>query len=136
MFLKIEDIIYDCTSYEQIGVVHKPRWISLSDYTLWENEDLISFFGYKDQSSIENSDEFVQLFSVDIIGLEKKFMKLFSFKEQCAVQLSAENTNYDNAFLCFIDHHNQISQWCEFKHMHLVNAAIEWCKKNHIRYRI
>ena len=136
MFLKLGDIIYDCASYEKIGLEHELRWMCLRDYTIWKNDDLISLFGFKDQQSIEDSGEFVQLFRVDIIMLEKKFMKLFSFKEQSAVQLSAEHTNYDKAFLCFVENHNQLSQWYEFEHMHLLNAAVEWCKKNHIRYRI
>ena len=136
MVLKIDDIIYDCVSYEKIGLEHEPRWISLRDYKLWKNHDLISLFGFKDQADIIQSGEFVQLFCVDIIELEHKYMECFSYNEQRSVQLFAKETNYDKSFLCFIDHKNQFSQWYEFERIHLINAAIEWCKHNHIRYKI
>ena len=112
-------------------------YFCLNDYQVYNMEDLIENYSFKDRNEIEQSNMYVELFKTNIVDLQKKFIELNNFQNNKKFRtILLEETEYSVAFGRFIDyfHYEMWPSWYAFIEEHLINDAIEWCRKNNIPY--
>lgn len=136
--IEIDKLIYYGRHYKDVSSTNN-WWLGISDYQIYSTEQITVGFSYIDEESIKLSGSFIPFFQVDVIELEKLFLSTYSSKtlqkrlEKC---LNSSNNDFDKAFKIMIEtEEGLLTSWHEFEKKSLRKAAVEWCKKNRIKYQ-
>ena len=109
-------------------------WYSTIDKKIYSVEQLIEDFSFKNYESITNSYDYIPLWKTD----ERKLIHDFIVNElKDKSFLSFLNDSQKSFHYYCSSNDNYITRWWEeFEDAILVSEAIEWCKKNHIAYKL
>ena len=132
-------------------IAHYGRWFpDERDYTLWwfdrEKEKMIDadklckFFNCDvhslDSILCENSDFYIACFRVDIPALELEYTCKYLGKRRAKNLREMDSKNRYREFQTIIERENLVGHWYEYELKHLCGAAEQWCRTNHIPYRL
>ena len=112
-------------------------WYSKADEKLFSIEEIMQSFNYGSEVEISESDIFIPLFKVNIYSLEKAFISDLNNKEISKKFKSKDGEMLDISFLQYIEREPFIGNlWFDYERKHLSSQAENWCKENHIPYKI
>ncbi len=139
MKVNIDSIIYYGRFFASITDAKKQYWwFCLSDYTVYNECQLFSEYGYKSYDELNESKRFIPLFKTDIEKLEEHFLKSLTktdIKAYNQIKQKSEIQDPDVIFKCFIDYQQLWKQWYNFERRALTQDAIRWCKEYGIAYQ-
>ena len=127
----IESNIYYARDYSDVpGATHIIWWVSKQDYSLICQQELMSQYGYKTRTEIEETGRFLPFARVNIILLERDYCREYYPKH--IRKLASDNP--DTAFKRLVEQQNDIAHWHSFEKNALKAAVIQWCKVNGVPY--
>ena len=120
------------------------------DYTLWwfdrekekmiDADELCKLFNCDVHSlnSIlcDNSDFYIACFCVDIPAFELEYACKYLDKRLTKDLKEMDSNNRYREFQTIIERENLVSHWYEYELNHLCDAAEQWCRANHMPYKL
>lgn len=111
-------------------------WYSTYDEKIYNVDELIEFFSFKNYEEIENSFSYIPLWKTDLIETAKLFVSKINDKNAQRFFSKKGDDSFFGEFKNYVtSNQNYFTRWWyEFENDTLVNDAIMWCKENHIAY--
>ena len=106
----------------------------MENFTITDEEST-DFFNCSDNEAVDNSN-YILLPKVDIIEIEKKFIKTSNLSIKNFNASACEKFGFDYTFCNTVHEMNLSEKWDEYLDNELLNIYISWCEKNHILYYI
>ena len=135
--INISDIIYYGRHYTDCPILEDYlRWYAIDDGVIYTTREIIEKFQYSNLSEIQHSNRFILLFQVDIIELEKIYIDQLSIEAVKIYFHKVKHEKYDLNFKIFLEKLRLERDWFQFERNALIKVAIEWCKENHLPYKL
>lgn len=134
-------------------IAHYGRWFPYykRDYDLWwfdrstnqviraeELSELLDcdIHALKNVTASNRDNEYVALFRVDVPALELEYAHAFLPKAEVKRLASMPPKDMDYEFQVIIEHNALIQHWYNYEMDRLTSVAKQWCKQNHIIYKL
>lgn len=72
---------------------------------------------------------------VDVITLEKDFLKSKGLSRILSNLIEAPHKDFDVEFKIYVDNHGLNTEWHFYEANALENATVVWCNEHHIKYQ-
>lgn len=112
-------------------------WFEKESFSLFQTQDIIKKFCYKDYNDIMKSGLFIPLFEFDLVKFENDFIdEIKQSKEKINIQQSSQSLTYAHGddFSAFINKEGLRHCWHDYVEARIFEIAEDWCMNNSIPY--
>ena len=136
--IKINEIMFYGRYYDSDKQSYNNYWwFDKADEKVFSVKEIMQLFNYESEDEIFEIGSFIPLFKVDILNLEKAFIKDLNNKEISKKFKDKDGEALNISFLEYIEREPLIEDlWFDYERKHLSSQAENWCKENHIPYKI
>ena len=134
--VNINDIKYYGQWCRETDINYHYWWYSTYDEKIYNANELIEKFSFKNYEEIEVSTGYIPVWKTDLIETAKQFVIETKDKSVQRFFMEQEDSSFFREFDNYItSNQNYLTRWWyEFENAALIADAIAWCKENHIVY--